>query len=543
MRRIIYIIMLAIAVASCTGAMQQRLGEIESAIDTDSASAYGALLAVDTASLTADDDRALYDLLIVEKAVKNYEPITPDIIMRGRRAADYYSARRLSARRADAIFYLGRAYQDAKDYPSAIGPALAALDDATALRDTFRMAKAHDLIADVYRQSYLVGPGLPHRRTAKDLYTRSCKLPLYHLYSIIYLADCLYNNDKYQECIAMLDSNESLFNDAPPFTYYYYKSRYIKPYIGIGRKADAKLLLHDLYNHRDDCTFDGIDYSSIINIYIDEDSIDKADQWFSLMKKDCAGTNTAFIIPQVERKLRASHGDFAAAYRLLDSVYRYQTDVFEKIITATVEDESRRFYKDKNIKQQSDNSQNQMIIITVTGLVLILLLALFLLLRYKAKKRVMMLEMKIDAFKELNRYSPGKDAHGLQWLFNDITLSLNKICDQYFQKKEISSVNNQIYVNIEKELSRMKDRGFITRVETEINRCYDNIVEELRLHFPGIREDNIVILLYLFLGFPTRTICFLLDISADNYYSRRKRLKKIFDESDWNRKEDILKIL
>lgn len=543
MRRIIYIIMLAIAVASCTGAMQQRLGEIESAIDTDSAAAYGALLAVDTTSLTAADDRAFYDLLIVEKAVKNYEPVTPDVIMRARRAADYYGSKPLSVRRADAIFYLGRAYQDAKDYPAAVGPALSALDDATALRDTFRMAKAHDLIGDIYRQSYLVGPELPHRRAAKDLYARSCTLPLYRQFSIIYLADCLYHNEKYQECIAMLDSNKVLFNDVPPFTYYYYKSRYIKPYISIGRTTDAKLLLHDLYNHRDDCAFDGVDYSSIINIYIDEDSIDKADQWFSLMKKDCAGTNTAFIIPQVERKLRASHGDFAAAYRLLDSVYRYQTDVFEKIITATVEDESRRFYKDKNIKQQSDNSQNQMIIITVTSLVLILLLALFLLLRYKAKKRVMMLEMKIDAFKELNRYSPGKDAHGLQWMFNDITLSLNKICDQYFQKKEISSVNNRIYVNIEKELSRMKDRGFITRVETEINRCYDNIVEELRLHFPGIREDNIVILLYLFLGFPTRTICFLLDISADNYYSRRKRLKKIFDESDWNRKEDILKIL
>lgn len=543
MRRIIYIIMLAIAVASCTGAMQQRLGEIESAIDTDSASAYGALLAVDTASLTADDDRALYDLLIVEKAVKNYEPITPDIIMRGRRAADYYSARRLSARRADAIFYLGRAYQDAKDYPSAIGPALAALDDATALRDTFRMAKAHDLIADVYRQSYLVGPELPHRRTAKDLYTRSCKLPLYHLYSIIYLADCLYNNDKYQECIAMLDSNESLFNDAPPFTYYYYKSRYIKPYIGIGRKADAKLLLHDLYNHRDDCTFDGIDYSSIINIYIDEDSIDKADQWFSLMKKDCASTNTAFIIPQVERKLRAAHGDSATAYHLLDSVYRYQTDIFENIITANVEDESRLYYKNKNIKQQADNSKRQRTIITVTGIVFLLLLIIFLLLRHRAKKRVLMLEMKIDAFKELNRYSPGKDAHGIQRLFNDIILSLNKICDEYFYKKEKSPHDKHIYINIEQELSRMKSHNFITQVETEINRCNDNLIAELRQKFPDIKEDNIAILLYLFLGFPTRTICFLLDMSVNNYYSRRKRIKKIFDESDWNRKEDILKIL
>ncbi|MDO4320599.1 MAG: hypothetical protein Q4C34_08490, partial [Bacteroidales bacterium] len=182
MRRIVYIVLLAIFAASCAGDMQRRLGEIESMIDTDSVSAYRALLEIDSSSIKNDADRALYDLLMVEKTVKNYEPVSPSVISRAHRAADYFGDRRLTSRRADAHFYLGRAYQHAKDYPSAIRPALEAIDDATELGDTFRMAKAHDLLGDIYRMSYLVGPELSHKRLANKFHGAHDRNSLYYIW-------------------------------------------------------------------------------------------------------------------------------------------------------------------------------------------------------------------------------------------------------------------------------------------------------------------------------------------------------------------------
>ncbi|MDO4320590.1 MAG: hypothetical protein Q4C34_08445, partial [Bacteroidales bacterium] len=182
MRRIVYIVLLAIFAASCAGDMQRRLGEIESMIDTDSVSAYRALLEIDSSSIKNDADRALYDLLMVEKSVKNYEPVSPALIARANRAADYYRQRPLSPRRADAFQYLGTTCYDAKDYPAAIRSALKAIDDATELGDTFRMAKAHALAGDIYRMSYLVGPELSHKRLANKFHGAHDRNSLYYIW-------------------------------------------------------------------------------------------------------------------------------------------------------------------------------------------------------------------------------------------------------------------------------------------------------------------------------------------------------------------------
>lgn len=551
MRRIIYIIMLAVAVASCTGAMQQRLGEIESAIDTDSAAAYGALLAVDTTSLTAADDRALYDLLIVEKAVKNYEPVTPDVIMRARRAADYYGSKPLSVRRADAIFYLGRACQHAKDYPAAIGPALAALDDATALRDTFRMAKAHDLLGDIYVYSYLVGPELPHRRAAKDLHKNLDENPLFYAYAVIDLAECLYNNNLSAECIALLDSNKSFFDTIPSYTRCYYQASYVRPLIDLKQIDRAKHILLSMLDSPDSVNMNLIDYQNIINIYLRQDSIDAAQKWYSLMEQRFPASSYRHVLLQSKYQILKHLGKTELALPLIDSLYSQLDRLSMSFLRSHMQDYVQAYHIKKNKKAKTRHYRSVVLFSLAVLTLTVLLIWLIVNYRRRMRKISQPLETKINNLKllcdELQTQLDDRDTDSRESHISGIYISsfnaLNEICDIYFRKKNQGKTVITLNSVIEKELNRLRDGEYLKLLEAEIDADMNNLITDLKLNISKISAESVALLQYSIMGFPPRIIAFLLGISIENFYTRRKRLRNVISQSQWDRKNEILKYI
>ncbi len=79
-------------------------------------------------------------------------------------------------------------------------------------------------------------------------------------------------------------------------------------------------------------------------------------------------------------------------------------------------------------------------------------------------------------------------------------------------------------------------------MEQAVNDCRDNILEKIKVSYPGIRHEDYMLLVFVASGLSTRTICLLLGESADVIYKRKSRLKSRLKESAEALNPDVMAI-
>lgn len=567
-RPLLILILLAVVVVSCGSTdMRRRLVEIEDRTDTDPQGAYDALDDIDSTEVSDDDDKALYRLLTVRHNIKRWNSVSPGLLAMARLACDYYDTRGLSARQVDANQYMGCAYMYTGSLSSAIRHAMRALDGALELRDTLRMARAHTLMGDLYVRSHLASPELPHRMKAKELYNAVPDRPVYAAYSIIDLANCLVNNDFPDKAITLLDSNAARFDTISPRGYYYvYRLCYVRPLIRRGHYEQAKEVLFDLYKNRDIGAFGIAQYYDMVDVYLRQDSLGKAGMWFDYLKDKYTGHEYDFIIPDAEYRLACSRHDTAAALAALDTLLSAERRLFRRVTTDGLQDALAAYYRDR-MAAETTNSRNTRLYLVALAIVLAVALgALAVLYIVRLRRRDIDLERRIDESRELRqameiyrvrclkaqrkldelqrrKSRPDSEPGGIMTVFSDIIKSLNNICEEYYLKKFEGAGSQEIRVDLERELDVLRSGDFYSRLEADINDRYAGLIRDIREAYPGMKEENLWLLMYHIIDFPPRTIAVLLNISVNSFYSRRKRMRNAFLASDFVRRDEIVEIL
>lgn len=559
MRRFIYIILMLV-VTACGHDMELRLRHIQSCIDTDSVTAYRELMDIDSALLGNDANRALYDLLMTEKIVKNDQPIGPADIARARNSVSYYAKNKLSTDRADACHYLGRLlhqaheYRDnlvvAVDFPGALKAALDGLSDAEALRDTFRIAKSHALIGDIYVYSYLVGSELPHRRAAKELFAKYHGNDLFYAYAVIDLADCYTHLEMYDDCIAMLDSNAACFDTMPDVTRIHYQTLYTIPYINTGQLEKAKAQLLHIYNSPDSIHLNVFAYENLLKIYSRQDSLDKVQYWHSLLEQRFAQNTQGYILMDIRSQTLKTLGKYAEAFPLVDSMYKVNKELTWRLARNGMQNAVQEYYAEKKEKDHLQYVGMRRNLIIGILLLIAITIAVVIFFRRRLTERRIAVERTIDEIKSLHdelqtvRIKARTDSARARLLnlssggFD----SINKICVHYLRRKDDGKVPDP-NLTIERQMRQMRNSNNLAQLEQEINVLYDNLLAEFRSEFPDTNTENFNLLIYSIIGFPSRIISFILDIDRKNFYTRRSRLKQKIKESEWSRKDEILQYL
>lgn len=549
-----------LVVTTCGHDMELRLRHIQSCIDTDSVTAYRELMDIDSAMLGNDANRALYDLLMTEKIVKNDQPIGPADIARARNSVSYYAKNKLSTDRADARHYLGRLlhqaheYRDnlvvAVDFPGALKAALDGLSDAEALRDTFRIAKSHALIGDIYVYSYLVGSELPHRRAAKELFAKYHGNDLFYAYAVIDLADCYTHLEMYDDCIAMLDSNAAFFDSLPQYTRHRLQICYNRLYMRTDQLEKAKRDLLAMYSGDNRDFLDILDYERLYNIYLRQDSIEQAKSMLFILEERFADTPHKSILLRAKSNLYRKLGNYAEALPLVDSVYKVNTELAWRLARNGMQNAVQEYYAEK---KENDHLQyvgmRRNLIIGILLLIAITI-AVVIFFRRRLTERRIAVERTIDEIKSLHdelqtvRIKARTDSARARLLnlssggFD----SINKICVHYLRRKDDGKVPDP-NLTIERQMRQMRNSNNLAQLEQEINVLYDNLLAEFRSEFPDTNTENFNLLIYSIIGFPSRIVSFILDIDRKNFYTRRSRLKQKIKEYEWSRKDEILQYL
>lgn len=85
--------------------------------------------------------------------------------------------------------------------------------------------------------------------------------------------------------------------------------------------------------------------------------------------------------------------------------------------------------------------------------------------------------------------------------------------------------------------------GDFSAMEDYVNLKYDGIMGKLRNEVPGLREDDICLVCYLYAGLSYQSIRLLTDETLSNLYSRKSRLLAFLQSSEAYDKELFIKLL
>lgn len=104
---------------------------------------------------------------------------------------------------------------------------------------------------------------------------------------------------------------------------------------------------------------------------------------------------------------------------------------------------------------------------------------------------------------------------------------IEKLCNSYYECKGTSSEKTKLYNKVIELISDLKNNGVIANsIESIINACYNNIIDDLRNNYDKFTENEIRLYIFIISKFSIRAISAIMDMSVEAVYNRKTRLKK-----------------
>ncbi len=118
---------------------------------------------------------------------------------------------------------------------------------------------------------------------------------------------------------------------------------------------------------------------------------------------------------------------------------------------------------------------------------------------------------------------------------------IDSLCQTYYESQGTKIERKAIVDKVKGEIESVRTDSF-HEMEQAINDCRGNLLVTVKETYPGIKEDEYRLLVYLAGGLSTRTICLLLGESVDVVYKRKSRLKSRLREHVGAVRPDIMDI-
>lgn len=115
----------------------------------------------------------------------------------------------------------------------------------------------------------------------------------------------------------------------------------------------------------------------------------------------------------------------------------------------------------------------------------------------------------------------------VELLYTDRWDVFNRLCNEYFNKKDAQSedVRLSVYKELERQIDDMRSSKSLAELEKLVDTYNDGIMQQIRTQIPELTRKDITFLIYLYSGFSPRAICLFTDIKIKNFYNRRARLR------------------
>lgn len=513
----------------------RQLETAEAIIDENADSALSILQNIHTSSLSRENDKAIYNLLITQAKEKNFIAIENDSLITD--AAEYFLKAGDRQRAMKALNYQGNIRRERlNDNNKAIISYLQAYQIATELDDKFWIGMTARGIADVYGDSFKGKDDVKYSQIAYSNMKESGKQQ-YIDYALLDLAEAYHTARDYEKAVKLendvLDS--ARVHQDSYLEYCALKTRALSCYSW--RKMDKSVkdyekVCQSPFANKMDSTYLAMTYAEVGNIedaYRIKNSITNMDPFF----KNGIYYRVYRFQKDYEKALHyAELLDIADQERLTK---RIDNNISSSVISHfELMDENNRLQLSLRKWQFIISVSAALIILVISGWII---RNLVLRLRKNTSEKLVLADQLESTLKE-----NGKSKEALQKILSTRYSLLQELCElvvtstdsKTAQKKIVNAVTNLI-----ETLSISGDK--INELEKEMDNTHGNVCSNFKADFPNLKDIDYRLFLYSAMGLSTSSMMLLLkETKIEAVYSRKKRLKARIKGSDSPRKDEYL---
>lgn len=533
MKQLILILLISIATSSCsnTNGIDKRLGYASSLMNEYPDSALFILeeLGQETKSFNAQN-KAYYALLLTQAKDKNYHFETDDSIISI--AVKYYEQTNQKQNLFLSLYYKALISFNKGDYSNSIIDALRAQDISKELDTALYSAKVHELLADIYNNSYNLDIAILHRKKAYAYYLSADKKNN-ATYSLIDLAREYDSYENHDKAIAILDSIERNTENKDSMILGFLYDSYMRPLLKLGKKQEALSKFRLAQNYFGRNSYYLLDYPSASIIFLENELTDSAEYYLNYIADNPQYANDENY-HKAKYKLQIAKNNYTASVNEFEKMFDAHNAKINQTLKQSVAFKERDYYNSKSLIEHM-RAEKYAIIALSSVFFLITICLCFI---YKVKRDKQKLDERMQEAHELilqvqNQKNIMIKQHILvSDLFQSHYVILDTLSNKYFEKKDSEAMRKTIVKDFEKEVAKMKHPDSIKKLEKIVDDCRDNIIHRLKEQFPRFKEKDILFLSLIFAGFSPRSVCLFADLKIGNYYNKKARIRKRIELSN-----------
>lgn len=534
------IISLVIIVAACTkhSYSDDLLLSANNIMSTNPDSALRILEKVPQNILLTDEQHARYALLLTQARNKNYIDETNDSIIKI--ATSYYTTSGDKYDAMQSLYYLANIQYNMQEYPNSLinyyrAEKIAAdIDDKFYLGLIYRgMSAIHTKIYNGVEQSYYAKLSYESFKEYGD--------STYIMYALMDYGRTCNNN---LECGRSLAIAKKTIAYAMRCNDLILLSESLRlaatSCICLGQPNDAACYYSQLMDMGNKYLFNS-DIRNIVSIYYSMGNVATADSILRIH---------ATVIGSIPSEAFASRDEYESAYMALVDEHISQGKMMWQLIGQNATKALTDYIEHEQIVKEVIMKKERLIYVGSISLSLILLMATYITFNLKLKYRKQQEEMLIlraqnlleDVEQKKEQNSAMKIA--MQELLGKRFEDIDKLCTAYYECRGTEREQRKISNEVRQMINNLTNNNELYRdLERFVNKYTDNAVENFRKEFPGLKEKDYRLFLYLATGFTAKAISLFLNEKIEAIYNRKSRLKAKIKNSQTHFKAQFLKLL
>lgn len=488
--------------------------------------------------------RARYGVVYSAALDKNYVDVTADSLIRY--SASYYDLHGTAEERMRAYYYLGRVYENAKDYQQALLYYLDAAQYTESVEDNYLKGLLYSNLGEMYEQYYNYDKAYEYFELSYNCF-KLIDLRKHQAYQLYKMAEKCWKNHP-DNAISFLNraitlAGEANYQGILPLCYdellfiYVSLKQYDKA-LEISKKIDV-----------DGCRFVRTS-GALSELFAYKCQFRKSDEllqrgWsYSVDKVD-----SSYMFNTLSRVylLRGMYYESTVNHNY---ALKLQLALAVQDMGGTIAAIERKYLSDKMMLQKQKVQKQKVLYLAVSILIFLVIAIVAIHLHTKNKKEIIKKDNQINQYllsvQSLHSELAERDEKLKEVsseIFGEAFKAIDELCCTYFEYSDNPKQQSAILNHVKGLIGNISSKSYLVQLEEQINGCYDNILEKLKSEFPTLSENEYMLSCYLCAGFTTQAICLFLNCNSSAVYNRISRLRKKIKDSTSENKELFLKYL
>ena len=547
MRMILVSITLAATVASsCVPSRIDRtLNDIQTYIDERPDSALSILREIPQSALNRESTRARFSLLYAMALDKNYIDTTDiSVIMP---AVDYYEKHGNYNDKLNSYYYLGVIYQNTgtdEGRRKSLQALYRAENFILHASDNQAKGRLYTALANRYLRSFDPESSIEYREKSIEAYQDDHDTLRYLIaigsqaFAYMQKGDASKADSLFEIGIRAAAGQPVLMRQYLPYDAY--MKLCVEP-----KDPAAAINLLDTASQKYGKKLSTEDLGAYAYAYSLLGNESKADELLEMLHTLPAEEEKEYLF--YEELISYHRGDYKKAYELQSKNVETERGNTRILLSYSIDGAKNEFLQKEIESQRYEAKISRLSLALVIILAILMTFAIVTSLKYKSRKKIRNLERMLAISNDSLKLTEEKATTRLWNLYlttyKENFEMLNEMCILYLQSNGKENQKERIFKKMTKIVSFLDDEKLQKEFETKVDKQLDNSITNLKSTLPSIKDIDIRLFCLCAVGLDPIVISYTLNMTIENYYTRKSRLKNRIENSGSDHKDQLIQIL